>query len=38
LLSFDAVEQLRKQGFKARRLQDGFPEWKLQGLPIEQSS
>ena len=36
LLSFDAVVQLREQGFKARRLQDGFPEWKLNGLPIEQ--
>lgn len=35
LLSFDAVEQLRNKGFKARRLQDGFPEWKLNGLPVE---
>ncbi len=36
LLSFDAVVQLREQGFKARRLYEGFPEWKLSGLPIEQ--
>lgn len=36
LLSFDAVIQLREQGFKARRLHEGFPEWKLSGLPIEQ--
>ena len=36
LLSYDAVAQLRTYGYKARRLQDGFPEWKLSGLPIEQ--
>ncbi len=35
LLSFDAVSQLRDSGLKARRLQDGFPEWKLSGLPVE---
>lgn len=34
ILAFEAVEQLRKQGFKARRLEDGFPEWKVAGLPI----
>ena len=36
LLSFDAVARLREKGFKARRLEDGFPEWKLSGLPVEQ--
>lgn len=36
VLAFDAVEQLRKRGIKARRLEDGYPEWKLAGLPIEQ--
>jgi len=35
VLAFDAVEQLRKQGLNARRLEDGFPEWKLAGLPME---
>ncbi len=35
VLSFEAVAQLRKLGFKARRLQDGLPEWKAAGLPIE---
>jgi len=35
VLAFDAVAQLRKQGWKARRLQDGFPEWKQAGLPVE---
>jgi rhodanese-related sulfurtransferase len=35
VLSFEAVAQLRKLGFKVRRLQDGLPEWKAAGLPIE---
>ena len=35
LMSFDAVETLRKRGFKARRLQDGFPEWRAAGFPVE---
>ena len=37
LLAFDAVERLRKQGIKARRLEDGFPEWKIAGLPVDVS-
>jgi rhodanese-related sulfurtransferase/biotin operon repressor len=35
LMSFDAVEKLRTRGWKARRLQDGFPEWRAAGLPVE---
>jgi rhodanese-related sulfurtransferase/DNA-binding transcriptional ArsR family regulator len=35
VLSFEAVAQLRKLGFKARRLQDGLPEWRAAGLPVE---
>jgi len=35
LLSVEAVERLRKSGFAARRLEDGFPEWRGSGLPIE---
>lgn len=35
LLSVDAVALLRAKGYKARRLEDGFPEWKASGLPIE---
>jgi rhodanese-related sulfurtransferase/biotin operon repressor len=34
VLSFEAVAQLRKLGFKARRLVDGLPEWKAAGLPV----
>lgn len=35
LMSYEAVELLRKKGHKARRLQDGLPEWRLAGLPVE---
>jgi rhodanese-related sulfurtransferase/predicted transcriptional regulator len=34
VLSFEAVAQLRARGFRARRLEDGFPEWKAAGLPV----
>lgn len=35
VLAFEAVSALRKKGFRARRLQDGYPEWKQAGLPVE---
>jgi len=35
ILAFDAVASLREKGLKARRLEDGYPEWKTAGLPIE---
>ncbi|GMQ76945.1 MAG: metalloregulator ArsR/SmtB family transcription factor [Gammaproteobacteria bacterium] len=35
VLAFEAVARLREKGFQARRLQDGFPEWKSAGLPVE---
>jgi ArsR family transcriptional regulator len=35
VLSFEAVARLRKLGFKARRLEEGFPEWKAAGFPVE---
>ena len=28
------VALLRRHGFRARRLEDGFPEWRLAGLPV----
>ncbi|MDQ3609984.1 MAG: metalloregulator ArsR/SmtB family transcription factor [Actinomycetota bacterium] len=31
--SSQAVRMLREHGHQARRLQDGFPEWRLAGLP-----
>ena len=30
----DAVRELSRKGFKAARLEDGYPEWKQAGLPI----
>ena len=38
VLSYEAVAALRKRGFKALRLEDGFPEWKAAGLPVEHSA
>jgi len=35
VLAFEAVAALRARGFKVRRLQDGFPEWRVAGLPVE---
>ena len=30
----EAVRELTRHGFRARRLADGFPEWKRAGLPV----
>ncbi|MDA8255292.1 MAG: metalloregulator ArsR/SmtB family transcription factor [Betaproteobacteria bacterium] len=35
VLSYDAVAKLRARGIKARRLEEGYPEWKAAGLPVE---
>jgi rhodanese-related sulfurtransferase/predicted transcriptional regulator len=35
VLSFEAVAALRARGYLIRRLEDGYPEWKAAGLPIE---
>jgi ArsR family transcriptional regulator len=37
VLSYEAVAVLRRRGFKAFRLEEGYPEWKAAGLPVEQS-
>lgn len=34
LYSIDAVTLLRKHGFKARRADQGLPEWRGEGLPV----
>jgi rhodanese-related sulfurtransferase len=34
VLAPQALELLRRRGFKARRLLDGFPEWRQAGLPV----
>lgn len=38
IYSFDAVEKLRSKGVKASRLEEGFPEWKSAGYPVELSA
>ncbi len=33
IMAYEAVARLRKRGFRARRLAEGYPEWRLAGLP-----
>ena len=35
VLSFEAVAVLRMRGYVVHRLEDGYPEWKAAGLPVE---
>jgi len=35
IMSYEAVAMLRNEGFSARRLEFGFPQWKSAGYPIE---
>jgi ArsR family transcriptional regulator len=35
ILSFEAVSALRQKGYRIRRLEDGFPEWKAAGFDVE---
>jgi ArsR family transcriptional regulator len=37
VLSFEAVAALRERGIPARRLEDGLPEWRAAGLPLEEA-
>lgn len=34
VFSMDAVRLLRRLGFRARRLADGLPDWRVAGLPV----
>ena len=34
-LSGEAVKTLRAHGIEARRLEEGFPDWRAEGLPVE---
>jgi ArsR family transcriptional regulator len=36
VFAFEAVAALRAKGFRAMRLEDGYPEWKASGLAIEE--
>lgn len=35
VLSFEAIATLRQKGFNARRLEDGLPEWRASGRPVQ---
>jgi ArsR family transcriptional regulator len=35
VLAFEAVALLRRRGFEIRRLEDGYPEWRDAGFPVE---
>jgi rhodanese-related sulfurtransferase/DNA-binding transcriptional ArsR family regulator len=37
MLAFEAVDKLRRKGYRARRLEDGFPEWQASRLPVERA-
>lgn len=34
-LSHEAVQRLRQLGYVVRRFEEGYPEWKAAGLPVE---
>ncbi len=36
VLAYDAVAKLRARGLQARRLEEGYPEWKEAGLPLSE--
>jgi rhodanese-related sulfurtransferase len=38
VFALDAVKALRKQGYRARRTDDGLPGWRLAGLPVATGS
>lgn len=37
MFAFEAVSQLRRKGYQARRLEDGYPEWKAEHFPVEEN-
>jgi ArsR family transcriptional regulator len=35
VMAFEAVAMMRSAGIKSRRLEEGMPEWRAAGLPVE---
>jgi rhodanese-related sulfurtransferase/biotin operon repressor len=35
VLAYEAVARLRERGYRARRLEYGYPEWKAEGRPVQ---
>jgi rhodanese-related sulfurtransferase len=38
VMAVDAVELLRRRGYRARRLTDGVPAWRARGYPVVRGS
>jgi rhodanese-related sulfurtransferase len=38
VMAFEAVARLRRKGIKARRLEEGYPEWARAGFPVERQA
>ncbi len=38
MLAYEAVAKLREAGYQARRLADGFPEWKAESRPVDRGA
>ena len=38
VMAIDAVEILTNEGFDAIRMEDGVPDWRMRGLPVEYST
>jgi ArsR family transcriptional regulator len=38
ILSFEAASRLRAHGYRVRRMQDGFPEWKAEGRKVAEGA
>jgi rhodanese-related sulfurtransferase/DNA-binding transcriptional ArsR family regulator len=36
--ALEAVTRLRKQGYRARRAHEGFPDWRAAGFPLEKGA
>lgn len=36
IMSFDAVKLISAKGYRRVRLDEGLPEWRLRGFPVEQ--
>jgi rhodanese-related sulfurtransferase len=35
VMALEAVDKLRERGFQATRLEEGVPDWRARGLPVE---
>lgn len=38
VLAIEAVERLRQHGYRAIRFEEGIPDWRARGLPVETST